>query len=284
MVKNILLFTTGFLLATLIWAVLVFGLRAFDKDKNLSDENESPELEEIVGKKWYYSSNNISSEWSTIYIELSTDGTFSGFSGCNTFGGTYTHGNKKINFSEISSTEMYCEDFMNHEEAFLASLEEVTSYDARFGWLYLSARSDEYAGENSMSFFTNTIHSSNLAGGWKLEKIVTEGNEVESLNKDANIQLTGEGKLSGKVCNNLTGTFSISVDKEENLKISNIASTKMFCAEPEGLMEQESTVTEILSGANKFEISNGTLKIYSDENTYLEFGYLVKQIEFMRSL
>ena len=62
---------------------------------------------------------------STLYFEK--DGV-NGSAGCNSYFGSYTLVGKKITFSGLGSTMMYCEETMEQETAFLKALEAATHY------------------------------------------------------------------------------------------------------------------------------------------------------------
>ena len=79
------------------------------------------------------------------YITLNTDGTFSGASACNSFGGSYTAQGGEIVFSEIFATERACEqDRMDRERILLESLEGVTEYSIDRNELQLQSPDDTY--------------------------------------------------------------------------------------------------------------------------------------------
>jgi len=68
------------------------------------------------------------------------DGQAGGFSGCNSYGGTYTIQDDKFGLKDIASTLMACLDpgVMEQEQAYLAFLGEVTGYSLNEGMLYLT--------------------------------------------------------------------------------------------------------------------------------------------------
>jgi len=68
------------------------------------------------------------------------DGQAGGSAGCNSYGGTYTARDNEFGITDIASTLMACLDsgVMEQEQAYLAFLGEVTSYNISAGMLYLS--------------------------------------------------------------------------------------------------------------------------------------------------
>jgi heat shock protein HslJ len=72
-------------------------------------------------------------------------------------------------------------------------------------------------------------------------------------------------------CNQFGGQYTLPTFGGNGIEISDLASTLMFCVEPEGVMEQEAAFLEILNDANRFEVSNDRLKIYNSANEVLIF-------------
>ncbi len=50
---------------------------------------------------------------------------------CNSFGSNFSVDDKKINFSNVFSTKMYCEAVQGTENSFFRQLEKVTTYKIR---------------------------------------------------------------------------------------------------------------------------------------------------------
>ncbi|MDQ3020037.1 MAG: META domain-containing protein [Bacteroidota bacterium] len=67
-----------------------------------------------------------------IYITFTSDGNkASGSGGCNNFFSTYKVAGKKINFSNVGGTEMYCDNRMETESEFYRILERAKTYKIR---------------------------------------------------------------------------------------------------------------------------------------------------------
>jgi heat shock protein HslJ len=63
-------------------------------------------------------------------ITFNEDGTLGGNSGCNGFGGNYTVEGNQVNFSEIVSTLMFCDEPIGgQEEAFFQVLTDTAMYN-----------------------------------------------------------------------------------------------------------------------------------------------------------
>ena len=74
-----------------------------------------------------------------------TDEQVSGFSGCNTFGGTYTLRGSDLEFAELVTTLMACADTeaMTQESAYFAALQAVASIEFNETTLTLSGEGVE---------------------------------------------------------------------------------------------------------------------------------------------
>jgi heat shock protein HslJ len=74
-----------------------------------------------------------------------------------------------------------------------------------------------------------------------------------------------DGQLSGSACcNNYTASYKV-VGKE--IQIGPAAATRKFCAEPEGMMEQEAAYLAGLETAARFEIENDRMDMYTEEGS-----------------
>jgi heat shock protein HslJ len=72
-------------------------------------------------------------------------------------------------------------------------------------------------------------------------------------------------------CNQFGGKYNLPAAGSNRIEIGELASTLMFCVEPESVMEQEAAFLEMLNDANRFEVANGRLTIYNTANEVLIF-------------
>jgi heat shock protein HslJ len=89
----------------------------------------SPALSDLESNIWVLRSDagNPLIEGSSISLQF-TDGLISGNAGCNHYGGGFTVSGKKISFSDIYATEMYCMDpagVMDQEQSYLSALRDA---------------------------------------------------------------------------------------------------------------------------------------------------------------
>ncbi len=78
-----------------------------------------------------------------------------------------------------------------------------------------------------------------------------------------------DGEISGSAgCNSYFGSYQVN---NQNLTISPVGATEMYCAEPEGLMEQEAFFLETLNDAQRYELTEERLMIFRSDGEALTF-------------
>ena len=96
---------------------------------------------------------------------------------------------------------------------------------------------------------------------WVLESY-GEGGDLQKVLADTRVTAildSAEGRVHGSAgCNSYFGDYQVSKNK---LSIPVIASTEMYCLEPEGVMEQESQYLRILKSAESYQIQGNELRI-----------------------
>lgn len=165
-----------------------------------------------------------------ITIEFTTDGQVNGSAGCNSYFGSYLLGGPNLITSPIGSTEMWCEDAMDQEAAFLQMLQTATG-------LTMS--------ENSLTIHTpdgdlqfSPAENAVLEGtDWGLSGIA-QGDAVVNTWVDANITIKfSESQVSGNAgCNSYGGSYQID---GTTLALSELISTMMACEEEVSQREAE---------------------------------------------
>lgn len=92
---------------------------------------------------------------------------------------------------------------------------------------------------------------------------------MDVINEVETTALFQNGEVGGSSgCNQYGGQYTVG---NARIEIVDLVSTLMFCVEPEGVMDQEGAFLEIMNDANRFEISNGRLRIYNKANEVLIF-------------
>ncbi len=99
------------------------------------------------------------------------------------------------------------------------------------------------------------------SGRWILQSYSTDSSLKTPLpGTEITARFAANGDLSGSVgCNNYTGGF---MAFDQTLRMRNINSSKVFCPEPEGIMEQEGEILALLNRSSRMAISAGQLELF----------------------
>ena len=152
---------------------------------------------------------------------------------------------------------MACEEaIMAQEQAILAALGEVASYAMVDGQLNLL----NAAGDTVLALtpqvapaLTDVVWQAvNYNNGKEAVVGLLEGSEITAI-------FAEDGSLSGSAgCNNYITSYTVDGN---NLTIGMAAATMMFCAEPEGVMEQETAYLAALGTVATYSIREGMLEL-----------------------
>ena len=200
-------------------------------------------------------------EGSTITANL--DGVKITGSACNQYFGDYTIGVSDISFSNIGSTEMFCEGTMEQEQEYFETLAEVNTWSLKGATLELS-------GETTSLVFERVVPASDVSlegTNWTLEYFVIGGDAVSSLLADTTITaIIGNDEIAGDAtCNSYTGAVNID---GAAITVGEIITTKMAC---DIGMEQESQYLETLAAVSTWRIEGSTLTLSADNGNSLVF-------------
>jgi heat shock protein HslJ len=191
---------------------------------------------------------------STIILQ---DGEAGGQGGCNMFFAPYTLEGDQLSFGPAGSTMMACEEpAMSQEQAFLANLEKIASYQIVANQLHMA----DADGAVLLAFepqlqtpLTGTLWQATMVNNGQEAVVgVIEGTELT-----ATFQEDGTVFGSGG-CNNFTGGYTIDGDQ---IAIGPLAMTMMFCVEPEGVMDQEMAFGAAMQSAATFSIQGDQLEL-----------------------
>jgi heat shock protein HslJ len=94
-------------------------------------------------------------------------------------------------------------------------------------------------------------------------KSVLPGSQVTALFDE---QPSRVGGVAG--CNNYGGGYAVEGDR---LTVSELAATKKFCNEPEGVMAQEQEYLTMLQAAERYRIEDKSLEIRAKDDRVLRF-------------
>lgn len=99
---------------------------------------------------------------------------------------------------------------------------------------------------------------------WILE-LITENGQGKKPVADTEVTLRFSAeKLTGSAgCNRYFASYQTGDDRQ--LSITDIASTEMWCLQPEGIMEQETKFLQWLNKANLYGINDDQLTLYGND-------------------
>lgn len=198
------------------------------------------------------------------------NGRISGNAGCNGFFASYTLDGTALTVTLGGSTVMMCEEaIMAQEQAILANLGNAATYEVTEGQLSLLD-----AEGATLLTLVERVEPALTDVVW-LATMINNGREaVVGLIEGTQITaIFGEdGSLSGAAgCNNYVTSYKTDGDQ---IEIGMVASTMMFCAEPEGVMEQETAYVTMLPTAATYTIQNGVLELRTADGA-LVASYIV---------
>ena len=191
---------------------------------------------------------------------------FSGSAGCNMYSGGYALDGMSLELSDAISTLMACvdENQMMQETQFLTNLPNVRSYAIVDDQLQL------LGADGALVFTFDAIESAPLFGtNWVLTTYNNSSGGVVSVLEGVEVTATfnEDGTLTGSAgCNSYNATYEASGG---TISIGPAVSTRIACAEPEGVMEQESAYLAALEGAASYSIRGDVLEIRNAEDAVL---------------
>lgn len=216
------------------------------------------ELEGVTWKLIAYTDQNgmlsMPSAEATIKLQ---DGEAGGQGGCNMFFAPYTLEGDQLSFGPAGSTMMACEErVMAQEQAFLASLEQIAAYQIVANQLHMANA------DGAVILVFEPLAQTPLTGTlWQAVSVNNGQEAVTSVISGTLLTATfqDDGTLSGSAgCNNYSGGYTLDGDQ---IAIGPLAMTMMFCAEPEGVMEQEMAFGAALESAASFSIQGDALEL-----------------------
>lgn len=201
-------------------------------------------------------------EGSDPFLRVNEEGV-SGNTGCNTFFGGVEFGSDGSwsASEEIGMTTIGCDPALTVQETAIAKhIREADEWtaDGDTGALLLD-------GETLLEL---ERLDSELAGSeWEVTGVNNGNQAVASVISGTELTMSfdDEALLSGSAgCNNFNAGY---VAGDEVLTIDAVATTRMFCNDPAGIMDQEAQFTTALSNAATYSIDGSTLTIRDAEGS-----------------
>jgi heat shock protein HslJ len=195
----------------------------------------------------------------TLHLE---DGTVTGFSGCNTFHGTYTTDGTSLTFGMLGTTMMACEaPASTVESELLHRLEETTSFTIGVSGLELLDASGKAVVHANVS-------NSSLVGDWAITGYLNaDANGFMSvLEGDAapTASFAEDGTVSGNAgCNTYNGPWTQSGDRTD-ISVGPLATTRMACADQDA-NDQETSLLQALEASVSADVTTHAATFYNDD-------------------
>jgi heat shock protein HslJ len=193
------------------------------------------------------------------------DGQIGGSAGCNRYFGSYElSGNSLTMAGPFGITEMFCTappGIMEQESQYIATLQEAASYEINGDQLQI-ANAD---GETILVY--SLVQPTSLEGtSWLMLSYNNgKGGLASAL---LGTEITAEfldGTVSGSAgCNSYSASYELDGN---HISLGPAATTRMFCGEPEGVMDQENQYLAALQSAATYEINADVLEMFDGEGT-----------------
>lgn len=189
-----------------------------------------------------------------------------GNASCNSFGGDFSQDGGKLRFGPLFSTMMACLEpaLMEQEVAYVQALEAAVGFRIESGQLML-------LDEEGQALLVFDPYQPPLGEKiWILVAYAAPPGVTTPLpTVQVTAQFTGDEVRGLTGCNEYSAPYS---QDGEKIRFDAAISTKIFCAEPEGLMQQESDFLNAFGLAASHKIEGRILNFYNaDGQTVLQF-------------
>lgn len=188
-----------------------------------------------------------------------SDGSVSGFAGCNRFHGTYAYDDGTLSFGTLASTMRACDgDLMAMEHEVLRRLSLATQARRRADVLTMAGEDDTLL----LEFHAQT--AAGLEGDWMVNGIhYPEREAIISVRGELNVTIR-EGRISGfSGCNRFAGGFTVTGD---GVSIGPLMGTRMLCDDGEAgsgpsIMEQEAALLAAFEHTDSYRLEGSRLTL-----------------------
>lgn len=191
------------------------------------------------------------------------EGMIAGSAGCNRYSAGFQMDGDQIKIEGAITTLMACPDpIMQQEQAYLETLQKAASYSISDSTLTFA----DAQGITILSF--SAVQPLSLTGTyWEATGYNNGKGGFTSLISGTQVTaIFGEdGNLAGSAgCNSYGAAYTVDGDA---ISIGPARSTRMFCGEPEGIMDQEAAYLAALGTASTYSIQGDKLALFDAQGS-----------------
>jgi heat shock protein HslJ len=187
----------------------------------------------------------------------------SGVAACNSYRAQYTAGpGNKLDIGDIVTTRRACaEPILRAEQAFIAELRLVTTYEADGNFLRMGDGTNDL-----LRFRAADPTPGNLYGRWRVTRYMNAGDGLSTVLPGTTITLEfgRDNNVAGMACNSYAGLWSVNGDA---LTIGDLIATERACTSPPGVMQQESDYFTALRSARTWSVQGNQLTLAHPRGT-----------------
>lgn len=186
------------------------------------------------------------------------EGRVAGNAGCNSYTGPATADGNNLTIGQLASTLMMCdsEGVGTQETTYLSLLQSTATFVIEGDQLTL------FLADGNPILVYQAVEPTVLEGTLWVMTAYNNGREaVQGALEGAEVTAVfANGEVNGSAgCNTYFGEYTLD---GANIAIGPLASTRMFCAEPEGLMDQEAAFLAAMQNAATYQIQMDTLELF----------------------
>jgi heat shock protein HslJ len=230
-------------------------------------QKPSEEVFELKNSVWVLKQINgkpaLESPIATLVFDESSLG---GNGSCNSFGGDYKQDGANLTIGPLFSTLMACleEGIMEQESDYLAALQAANRFRMEAGQLLLLDKS------GAVLLVFDAQDSSLEGKNWLLTAYAVQNGITTPLPDTQITAQFADGKINGSSgCNTYFAEYTLNGSQ---VTFGPAGATKMFCMEPEGLMQQENDFLQAFSQVTRYRVEGRLLNFYNAEGqTVLQF-------------
>jgi heat shock protein HslJ len=194
-----------------------------------------------------------------ITATFGSEGKVSGLAGCNNYAASYEISGDQISLGPAAATMMMCPEpagLMEQEQTYLATLQSASRFDIEGKQLSLYGPDGQvllsFTAREPTPLIGTTWQAISYNNGKGGAVSVILGTEITAI-------FGQDGNLTGSAgCNNYTATYET---EGTSISVGPAASTRMFCAEPEGIMDQEAQYLAALETAATYRPEGDRLEL-----------------------